>query len=341
MRLAFSTWKRAAIAATVLPVLLAGAPSRAQATARLSDPASPALVSEATSSSLEVRNIAGDFLTFWDATQGLSTDERVVIFKRDVAPKFPGFYGHARFNGMTEAQRDGTIARSIEAFGSMRDAYVAKLQAFDSELSANMAAFTDVFSDFQPASPVWVVHSLGEFDGGTRTVDGTSSLFFGMDGMVAFHGKDVTNESAFFHHELFHLYHQPRFKDCQPIWCSLWREGLANYVASQLNPDANEAELLLTAPNDMAAATRAQMLLSLLALREVLRVKDAKVYGELFGLGGPTTSDLPQRRGYYLGYVVARHLGQTYSLRTLANMPAAQAEPLVIGAVDELIAQAR
>ncbi|MEP6785036.1 MAG: hypothetical protein ABI898_04760 [Sphingomonadales bacterium] len=53
---------------------------------------------------IEVRNIAGDWLTFWDAIRGQPTAERVAVFKRDLGVKFPDFYGIARFGGeVTEA----------------------------------------------------------------------------------------------------------------------------------------------------------------------------------------------------------------------------------------------
>jgi len=291
---------------------------------------------------LEVHNIAGDFLTFWNATQGKPTAERVEIFKRDISSKFPGFYGIARFDGKaTWAFRDGTIAKSIDEFGPIRDAYAAKVAMIEKELPRNTDVFLKAFPDFHPQSPVWILHSLGEMDGGTRDIDGKSVLVFGVDGMVNFHSQNVHDESAFFHHELFHVYHEPRFGPCDETWCSLWREGLAVYVASKLDPDANEDELLLTTPDDMAAATRAKLLPSLLALKAVLTTKDQATYADLFQFGGPKTSDLPQRRGYYLGFLIAQELGQTYDLHTLANMPAAQVKPLVAQAIDRLIAKAR
>lgn len=290
---------------------------------------------------LEVHNIAGEFLTFWDSTRDRTTAERVALFKRDVAPEFPGFYGHARFNGrMTEEQRDGTIARSIDSFGAIRDAYALKLETFDTDLARNTSVFAETFPDFQPDRPIWVLHSLGEFDGGTRVIDGQAFLLFGVDGMVAFHDAGATNEAAFFHHELFHLYHRPRFGACEAIWCSLWQEGLATYVASKLNPEASEAELLLTLPDDMAAATRAQLAPSLLALRQVLTLNDPSAYSDLFGFGERALSPFPRRRGYYLGFLVAQSLGRTHDLRTLANMPAEEVQPLVIAAIDRLIADA-
>jgi uncharacterized protein YjaZ len=97
---------------------------------------------------------------------------------------------------------------------------------------------------------------------------------------------------------------------------------------------------LLTLPDNMAGATRAKLLPSLLALKDVLMTKDHATYADLFQFGGPQKSDLPQRRGYYLGFLVAQELGRTYDLHTLANMPAAEARPLVANALDHLIAKA-
>ncbi len=300
-------------------------------------PQAPALAT----SVLEVHDIAGDFLTFWDATQGKPMAERVAIFKRDVASKFPSFYGIDRFGGKaTWAFRDGTIETSITDFGAIRDAYAAKVVKIDKDLPHNVEVFMQAFPDFHPDSPVWILHSLGEMDGGTRDLDGKSVLIFGVDGMVKFHNANVHDESAFFLHELFHVYHEPRFGPCEETWCSLWREGLAVYVSSKLDPGANEDELLLTTPDNMAAATRAKLLPSLIALKAVLMTKDQATYADLFQFGDPKASDLPQRRGYYLGFLVAQALGQTYDLHTLANMPAAQVQPLVAKTVDQLIAKA-
>ncbi len=292
---------------------------------------------------LEGRNIATDWLTFWDATRGQPTPERVAVFKRDVASKFPAFYAASRFSDAGDpAKQVARIAREIERFAPIRDAYAAKVAGFAAASARNNASFLRAFPDFRPTAPVWLLHGLGEMDGGTRELGGTSYLIFAADGMVRFHGKDFRSESAFFHHELFHLYHEPRLGPCEAVWCSLWIEGLATHVAKVLNPDANEAELLLNLPDDMAAATRGKLLVSLQALKPVLMSKDEGVYSELFQNGeGGAASGLPKRRGYYLGYLVAQEIGRTHSLRAMATMPAAQAKPLVDAAIDRLIARAR
>lgn len=63
---------------------------------------------------IEVCNIAGDWLTFWDAIKGQPTAERVAVLKRDVAVKFPDFCGIARIGDeVTQEKRDARIARAM------------------------------------------------------------------------------------------------------------------------------------------------------------------------------------------------------------------------------------
>ncbi len=290
---------------------------------------------------MPVKNLASAFITFWDATQGQPTEARVAAFKRDIAPQFAEFYGIARDNGrITEQQQDAKIARAIEQFGPQRTAFVDKVAAFELLLDRNVRSFRQVFPDFHGDVPLYLLHSLGEMDGGTRTLSGKNHLIFGVDGMVRYH-KPGSDESAFFHHELFHVYHTTQKTDCEEMWCSLWREGLAVHVAKTLNPNASEDELLLAIPAGLVTNTQTKRRESLADLKSVLDSTDHEVYAGLFSTQGKANaSGLPTRRGYVLGYWVAQELGKRYNLRELAKMPPDQVKPLVFAAVDALLAQA-
>ena len=79
---------------------------------------------------------------------------------------------------------------------------------------------------------------------------------FGADVIARVHGdRDVR---PFFHHELFHLLHGRTFSDCGALWCALWNEGLATFVAHRLNPAASDDQLLLTQPVPLRAAVEAR-----------------------------------------------------------------------------------
>lgn len=291
--------------------------------------------------SVNVREIATDFVRFWDATTALPTAARVDIFKRDVVPLFPSYYGLERFKGkLTAEQQDARIASAIVQFGPIRSTYTAKVAQFAIEQSRHLGTFMKVFPDFKPDAPVYLLHSLGEMDGGTRELDGRSVLIFGADVMAQVH-QDWRSEAAFFHHELFHVYHVPKLGSCDVIWCSLWAEGLAVYVASVLNPEANHAELMLNIPAGVVSATEAAMVPSLESLRTVLASEDMATYADLFKGSAMTASALPLRRGYYLGFLVAQEVARGRDLQTLARLNSTQALPLVTSAIDKLLAEAR
>jgi tetrahydromethanopterin S-methyltransferase subunit G len=142
-------------------------------------------------------------------------------------------------------------------------------------------------------------------------------LILGVDGMVRYHGES-NDEAAFFHHELFHIIHQADLGPCAAVWCALWREGLAVHVSKALNPSANASEMLLDFPKGLLADVEKARQASLDDLSTRLDSEDAEVYQNLFQTRG-RDQRLPVRRGYVLGWWIARHLGQTHSLQEMAE----------------------
>jgi hypothetical protein len=284
-------------------------------------------------------NSAMGFVEFWDANKDKPAAEQVAAFKANVAPVFPGFYNAERLKDQfTPAQYDGMIADSVKEFPALRAQYVKKAQQFESDLPKYIDTFRVVFPDFQPPKDIYVLHSLGEMDGGTRNIDGKTAFIFGVDVMAKFHGTG--SESAFFHHELLHFYHGPIIGHCGdgPIWASLWNEGLAVYVAKALNPDSSEEELLLDVPNKMAERTRAVLPQALEQLESVLDKTDFPSYAGVFLRRG-SSGDLPPRRGYYLGYLVAQEAAKTHDIRDLPKLSCSQVKEVVYSGVRALRAK--
>ncbi|MFV3129273.1 hypothetical protein [Niveispirillum sp. KHB5.9] len=286
---------------------------------------------------LTVKNLGWRFVEFIDATQGLPLDQRVARFKAEVAVEFPAFYlPPPNADAERKAKWDTLLANSIEKFPDIRAEYERKLRAFDGDLARNLARFREMFPGFTPAHSIYLLHSLNRMDGGTREFDGKPYLIFGADMMARVH-KGWASETPFFHHELFHVLHEPYLGACEAIWCGLWTEGLAVHAAATLNPDATEPELLLDFPAGMAGATRARQAESFKALLAQLDLVDDDIAGELFSTRrAPAGGDLPLRRGYYLGWLVAKEIGRTHDLPNLARMPASQVKPLLRQAVEKL-----
>lgn len=289
-----------------------------------------------------LHNSAMTFVSYWDANKDKPPVEQVAAFKAQVAPAYPGFYKAERLKDyMTPAQYDNLIERAAKDFPAIREAYIKKAEQFEAELPRYTATFKAAFPDYQPIDDIYVLHSLGEMDGGTRTINGKNVLIFGVDGMVKYHGNG--KESAFFHHELFHTYHHAAMAGCEDagIWSNLWSEGLAVHVAKVLNPDANDVELLLDIPDHMAEKTRAVLPAAWAQLESVLDRSDGDTYAGLFTGSGIAGDKLPKRRGYYLGYLVAKEAGKTRSIQALARLQCGQVKSLVHETVTKLRTEAK
>lgn len=280
-----------------------------------------------------LHDLTDDYVRFYDRTEGMTTNARVAAFKAEMDPLFPGFYDVARIEGTTPEEYDALIARSFQDFPHIRERYLEKATSFASMIEPARAAFVAMFPDAPPIGDIYLVHSLGEMDGGTREIGGETYAIFGADAMAMFHQS--SNEQPFFHHELFHFYHRAFFNRCEAIWCSLWSEGLAVYVTSQMNPGADDAALALTVPRPIRPDVDANLAFAVCEVRNRLESEAIEDYRPLF-FGNAHLGPLPPRAGYYIGYLIAREAGRTRSAQDLAKLDVAQVRPIVDAALSAL-----
>lgn len=269
-----------------------------------------------------VRNLAPEFAKVYDATAQLPMPERVSAMRESLMSQYTEFYSRRK-----PADLDKRVQRAIDEFPQIRNAYGEKAGKFGAALDAHMKTFNATFPNYRNTVPIYLVHSLGEMDGGPRELNGKVHLIFGADMMASLNPDG--NAAPLFHHELFHIMHRQKFAcDTQPVWAALWGEGLAVYASEVMNPGANEKELLLDYPQGMAIDTRARLPAAWANALSVLDSTDEKVAVEMFTMSGKDAS-LPVRRGYYLGYLVAKEAGKTRGLAELAALDCKQAGELV------------
>ena len=278
---------------------------------------------------------AGAFVEFYDATEGLDPEARVAAFKREVAPLFPGFYSPR--NGSTQEQVDARIRRSIEEFPSIREEYETIVAEFPETVSRAREHFRRFFPESTAALPTYLLHSLGEMDGGTREIDGQAVMVFGADGIAKYHSPE--DVGPFFDHEFIHVEQGAYFTGCSTVWCSLWEEGLATAAAARMNPAAGPAALMLTIPRPIQPEVDSRWLEALHYLHARIDSAESDDHKAMFqGNGG--TETLPPRWGYYVGYRLAERLLRSHELAELAHMPKEAAEPLVKAELEAMIAEA-
>jgi hypothetical protein len=270
---------------------------------------------------LRLVDLTDEFDRFATSTVGMADTERVAAFEKQIGPLADGFYSRAR----KPKNYDERVANHLKNYPLLRDGILAVSRDFHRLFGPARDSFQAVFGPVSSAQPVYLLDSMGEMDGGTRELNRKETLLFGADVSAKIHyGKDM---APFFHHELFHVYHGPVMADCDALWCSMWEEGLATYVAKALNPQAGDAALMLDQPAPIRPAVDANRTGAVCAVRPLLDSQKEEDYAALF-YGNSHLPGFPARTGYYLGYLVAADLAKTHSLHRLAEMKPAEVKPL-------------
>jgi len=269
-----------------------------------------------------VINLADDFYSVYQSSKNVSSEKRTELFTQHFTSQFAPFYNNKDF------------VKSIESFSEIEEVYLLKNKLLSKKLNGSMESFITTFPDFKSETPIYILHSLGRFNGATRDLNGKSYLMFGMDFMAKYHSWQ--NDTPFFHHELFHVHHENFFQCNDELWCSLWAEGLATYVSHQLNSSASNDELMLNIPENMIENIHSKLLYSLTDLKTKFYSKESEVYSSFFNFRKDATN-LPYRRGYYLGYLLAQEIGKNYSIEELAKMEKNTVELLLLKELDSFI----
>ena len=273
-------------------------------------------------------DLTDEFAAVWEQSRAFDDAARVAAVRSHFEPLFPGFYSRERAGPFAYGD---LILKALNEFPQKRAGIEEVSRRFRAMLGPTRESFEAEFGALGELPPIYLVHSLGEMDGGVRNRDGKQTMIFGADVIAENHlGHGI---APFFHHELFHAFHGRTFQGCGAVWCALWSEGLAVYVASRLNPGATDSQLLLTRPVPLRAAVDARRPE---ALCKVLQRLDSTETGNLVFGGGADFEGLPPRAGYYIGYLVAEEAGKTRSLQELAAMPAEQVRPVVEQALRKL-----
>jgi len=259
------------------------------------------------------RNLTDSWDAFAQRADGLNPPEALAAFQRSVVPEFPEFY-RWRLDRLGD-QAAQTVVDHVLLYKAERLRFQRFASRFQRRLDDALPSFRKAFGSFEPPT-IYLLHSLGELDGGTRTIGGRVYFLFGVDNMVRYHAFD--NEMPFFHHELFHVFRAARVPEVKTIISALYEEGLAVYVSHQLNPRATAAELLLDAPKGMVSRCRERFAEVARVIVDKARGSDGEAYKGLFLMR--SAMGLPPRCGYWVGYWLAHRIRKGRSLAQLAGL---------------------
>ncbi len=276
-------------------------------------------------------DLTSTYTRLYDATEDQPDDQRATTLQAGLAAQFPQFYRPRP--PTTEAGFTKRIRTSLKGFPTLRPNYERVAHDFAATIDTAIATFRQALPDLAPLGDVYLLHSLDEMDGGTRTIDGVRYFIFGADVIARIHSPG--SEQPFFHHELFHIYHQQTFAGCEEMWCSLWLEGLADRAAFELNPGTTDAQMMLNLPLPIRAPVDANFTEAVCAVQARLESTSTDDYGVLFSFRR-LNPRLPPRFGYYIGLRVADEARRTYGLAELARLTVDQARPVVAGTIAAL-----
>ena len=278
------------------------------------------------------------FWRFWSAAERLPPERHAALLRQTL------FVAHHEVYNATVLGLDATrpladeLERRYARWLPRLQPHIERMRQVSAQIADDLpryeASFRAAFPDLAYDGEVYFLCSLGAFDGATRTVKGRTALLFGVDMIASVYGAAV-DPQAFFHHELFHIYHaQVVPASNERLIDGLWREGLALHVAKTLNPSADGVALFGLPPG---MPERAQQMLPRLAreLREQLDSTSSEVYASYF-LGSNLDGVVPARSGYYVGYLVARRIGSNLALAALARLQGAPLRTAVERTLREL-----
>lgn len=262
------------------------------------------------------------FTANFDANVDKTDDQRLAAFHAAFDPLMPGYYHRS---GDNQARFEKAILSHLHDFPARRASFVQTATGFRAAFEQGQRSFRRAFPDYRLTVPVYLVHSMGQQDGGTRSIAGKTVMVFGADVIARIH--DAQTIGPFLDHELFHIYHERLFGECPSLWCSVWEEGLAVYVAAQLNPGADDRQLLLNNPRPIRPEVAPRLVEAMCRLRASIDSTDQARYAEF--LQGDGKGPFPPRYGYLLGLLIAEKIGKDMPLSAMARLNQAQARPLI------------
>ena len=291
------------------------------------------LASRAPAETYRIVDATGGFWPIAQQSGNMTSADQAAAFKKMVVSKFPELYTEQML-GMKNGQTfDAKIIKTFAKARSNEFRGQFIIRELVRELPAYIMHFKETFPDFRCDFPIYLMVSLGYFDGAGQIVAGHPALVFGVDTIAEI--ETLESLPVFATHELFHRYHfqSAGFSDDpgdkQAIWRTLWAEGLATYVSAKLNPTRPLADAMIF-PRELAE--QAAPIIKRLA--HALRSNDAAapaLYAEYFEGDG-----VPPRSGYYVGYRIAEMAAENHTLYELAHLSGPTLHQAINDSLDQL-----
>jgi hypothetical protein len=283
-----------------------------------------------------IHDLTPDFWRFWDAAQKQPTARQAQLWQEIYVAPHQRVFDDLATPCKDQFDADWFRANYLKDLPQLVPAIRSMVADLPRQLDEANRRFVKSFPDMRWSGDVYVMAAGFCFNGRAQKIQGRDAMLFGVDTMAALGQKDLIPTM---HHELFHRYHRQFFEfegsSGYPLWTTLWAEGLATYVAEELNPSASETDLGMV-PLGMARKVddrRAELAADFLRRFESTAEQDATVY---FNDANSQDAFVPARAGYQLGVLVVRDLLKRESLQTMARWSRVEARPRIRTALERI-----
>lgn len=277
------------------------------------------------SDKFKINNSTDAFIQYYKLTKNLTDEKKVSLFDSLVVKSNPTFYQYkfAQWK-KNDLDPDIEILRRVQAFDVFNDRFISLNSEIPGQIDSALESFKKTFSDFKTNFEIDYLHSMGEMNGGVREIAGQNRFIIGLDVIAQIHNWE--NNKPFFQHELFHLYLNQIYAPSNSgeyvqdaFYNDLWQEGLATYVSYALNPKASHKEMMLDIPQGLVQKTEAVMPHIAKDLIKNMFSTDSEIYQRYF-LMSSKSEVIPQRAGYYIGFLLVKQLAEKYPLQELVRL---------------------
>jgi hypothetical protein len=297
------------------------------------------IIAAAAAATFAIHDFTPDFWRFWEAAQNQPVERQAQLWQQLYVSKHQAVFDELAQACKGQWNDDWFRAHYLPELPQAVPAIRTIAASLQQQLDAASRRFLQTFPDMQWSADIYVMASGSCFDGRAQTIQGRSALLFGVDTMSALGQRNLI---PVMHHELFHRYHRSFFEfeasGAYPLWTALWAEGLATYVAKELNPSASEIDRGMV-PLGMVRQVddrRAELAADFLRRFDSTAQKDAIVW---FNDTNSKDAVVTARAGYQLGALVAGELSKQYSLQTVAHWSHAEAKPKIRAALEQMSAK--
>jgi hypothetical protein len=277
-------------------------------------------------------NIAADFVQYWEQAKNLPMEEKIKLWDEMIMSTHQHFYQQVIYplyyrQGKKNVKED-LLPQFLETVPDRIDLIKECAAEMEKEIVEVVGLLHEKYPDFKPIFDYYLAISLDQSDGGVRPFNKSVICFFGVD--AASRIKSKVRRQALIAHESFHLYqmsnlmpkimqkfgqmNMQQLMSQMGIAPMMFIEGHAVRATEHLLPEAGLYSIYENLIPDI------EKKLPKLAdeLLQNVEVMNPEIYRKYFL--DPNNDDfVPEKSGYYIGYLIVKDLEKEYSLTEMVK----------------------